>query len=123
MSTVFNFFRDSTFNPETKHQLWLSVVNDMHDSFCSCTRPFVHLLAILFTEEHKDRHLTVHNIITREYKQHKCLFGGQEEENIGMAVAALQEEEQHTGGEKENLTEEEIEELIAATDAAEEDTR
>lgn len=120
MSTIFNFYRKSTWNQETTEQLWLSIINDTHDSICSCTRPFIHLLALLFTEEHKDRHLTIHNIITREFKDHQCLGGGQEETNIGMAIAALQEGEKGDTG-KENLTEEDIEELIAVTDAAEEE--
>lgn len=121
MSTIFNFFRKTTFNQETLEQLWLSQINDTHDSICNCTRPFIHLLALLFTEEHKDRHLSIHNIITREFKQHQCLFGGDADKNIGMALAAGIPEEQKPTEEKEDLTEEDIEELIAATDAAEED--
>lgn len=121
MSTVFNFFRKTTFNQETLEQLWLSQINDTHDSICNCTRPFIHLLAILFTEEHKDRHLSIHNIITREFKEHQCLFGGDADKNIGMALAAGIPEEEKPTEEKEDLTEEDIEELIAATDAAEEE--
>ena len=121
MSTIFNFYRKTTFNQETLEQLWLSLINDTHDSICNCTRPFIHLLAILFTEEHKDRHLSIHNIITREFKQHQCLFGGDADKNIGMAIAAGETEEQKPTEEKEDLTEEDIEELIAATDAAEEE--
>lgn len=121
MSTVFNFFRKTTFNQATLEQLWLSQINDTHDSICNCTRPFIHLLALLFTEEHKDRHLTIHNIITREFNQHKCLFGGDADKNIGMAIAAGLPEEEKPTEEKEDLTEEDIEELIAATDAAEEE--
>jgi len=121
MSTVFNFFRKTTFNQATLEQLWLSQINDTHDSICNCTRPFIHLLALLFTEEHKDRHLTIHNIITREFNQHKCLFGGDADKNIGMAIAAGIPEEEKPTEEKEDLTEEDIEELIAATDAAEEE--
>lgn len=121
MSTIFNFFRKTTFNQETLEQLWLSQINDTHDSICNCTRPFIHLLALLFTEEHKDRHLSIHNIITREFKQHQCLFGGDADKNIGMALAAGIPEEEKPTEEKEDLTEEDIEELIAATDAAEEE--
>lgn len=121
MSTIFNFFRKTTFNQETLEQLWLSQINDTHDSICNCTRPFIHLLAILFTEEHKDRHLSIHNIITREFKEHQCLFGGDADKNIGMALAAGIPEEEKPTKEKEDLTEEDIEELIAATDAAEEE--
>lgn len=121
MSTIFNFFRKTTFNQETLEQLWLSLINDTHDSICNCTRPFIHLLALLFTEEHKDRHLSIHNIITREFKEHQCLFGGDADKNIGMALAAGIPEEEKPTEEKEDLTEEDIEELIAATDAAEEE--
>lgn len=122
MSTIFNFFRKTEFNQPTLEQLWLSIINDTHDSICNCTRPFIHLLALLFTEEHKDRHLTIHNIITREFKEHQCLFGGDADKNIGMALAATQQEEgEKPTEEREDLTEEDIELLIAATDAAEEE--
>lgn len=121
MSTIFNFFRESPFNPETKHQLWLSGITDFHDTFCGCTQPYIHLLSILYTEEHKDRHLTIHQIVSRGFREQKCLFGGQEETNIGMAIAALKEEDGTQKGDAEGLTDENIEELIAATDAAEED--
>ncbi len=123
MSTVFNFYRKSTFNQETLEQLWCSIINDTHDSICSCTRPFIHLLAILFNEEHKDRHFTIHQLITREFKEHKCLFGGTEETGPGMATGT-EEGPANIKEEEENLTEEDIEQLIAAADDAEEqDTR
>lgn len=125
MSTVFNFFTDSTYNSDTKHQLWLSTINDIHDTFCCCTRPFAHLLAILFPEDHKDRHLPIHAVIAREFKAHKCLFGGEEEKPGGEALegpstdAGFQlklEESQEEGFADLN-----IEELIAAAEQKEEE--
>lgn len=125
MSTVFNFFTDSTYNSDTKHQLWLSTINDIHDTFCCCTRPFAHLLAQLFPEDHKDRHLTVHQIVTREFKAHKCLFGGKQEEDGGVADAGPSTDEgfklKLEESQEEGFADLNIEELIAAAETRQEE--
>ncbi len=46
--------------------------------------PFAHLLASIFPPGHKDRDLTVNQILNRDYKE-LCLSGGKEEKSHGMA--------------------------------------
>ena len=95
----------------------------MHDSFCGCCKPFVHLLSVLFPEDHKDHNLSISEIIKREQLDSLCLFGGQEEENSGGATGGPTTEERDITEDlkrEEDLTEEAIEELIAAADTAEE---
>jgi len=123
MSSPFNFFRKTPYNLETKLQLWTTVINDMHDSFCGCCKPFVHLLSVIFPEDHKDHTLSISEIIKREQLDSLCLFGGQEEENSGGATGGPTTEERDITEDlkrEEDLTEEAIEELIAAADTAEE---
>lgn len=113
------FFKPTKYNGDTKGQMWLSIVGDAHDIHCGCDQPFAHLLQNIFPEGHKDRHLTVDQIITRDFKQ--CPFGGEEDADHGMAagtsaatLANLKEEE-----EKEDFQEGNIEELLAAAAEAE----
>ena len=117
----FNFFRNPAYNSETKTSLWLSGFNDTHDSFCGCCKPIAHLLSVLFPEGHKDLDLTIRQILKRETEDNKCLFGGNEDpvgggEDAGEGPSNAID----TKEEKEDLTEDQIEELIAAADAVEE---
>lgn len=93
-----HFFKPTNYNGDTKGQMWLSIVGDAHDIHCGCNQPFAHLLQNIFPEGHKDRHLTVDQIITRDFKE--CHFGGEEDEDHGMAAGtsaatlnAIKEEE------------------------------
>lgn len=84
----------------------MSAIGDIHDSFCGCDIPFAHLLDNIFPEGHTDRNNTISAIIERDKK---CLSGGEEEKEIGMAIG--------TGiGEKEDLKKEEEEEDLADED-------
>lgn len=77
----------------------MSAIGDIHDSFCGCNIPFAHLLDNIFPEGHSDREKTIAAIIERDKK---CLSGGEEEKEIGMAIG--------TGiGEKGDLKREEDE--------------
>jgi len=118
MST-FEFYRRTPYNKETLQQLWTTIINDAHDCHCGCTVPFVHLLDILFPEDHKDRHLTIDSIITREKKYIKCLFGGQEEESGGGVEEDTKPGTTKEENQEEDFTNENIEDLLAAADAAE----
>lgn len=118
-----HFYRRSSYNPETQAQIWSTIVTDSHDAFCSCCNPLPHLLDYLIPEDHKYRHLTIDQLIKQQYKE-TCLSGGPEETKDGMAIGTDGAEEEDLDiKEKEDLTDEQIEELIAATDAAEESTR
>lgn len=119
MST-YEFYRRTPYNKETLQQLWTTIINDTHDCHCGCTVPFVHLLDILFPPDHKDRHLTIDDIIKREKKFIKCLFGGTEEKDSGgVKEEDPTEENMAKGAAEEDFTEDNIEDLLAAADAAE----
>ncbi len=78
MTSPLLFLVQNPYNSETREHLWSSVIVDCHDSFCGCTSPISHWLSIIFPEGHKDRYLTVNEIIHRELHNQQCLFGGEE---------------------------------------------
>lgn len=99
--------------------MWMSMIGDSHDIHCNCEMPFAHLLDSIFPEGHKDRNLTIHQIVERDYKQ--CHSGGDADESHGLALGSsaanltIEEEEKEPEDTKED-----IEELLAAATAAEE---
>lgn len=116
-----DFSATTHFNLETKNQLWMSVIADSHDSFCNCNYPFAHLLANIFPPGHKDRVLSINQILARDYTE-KCLSGGREEENHGLEGGDTGDgDTTNIKEEGEEFPGEEIENLLAA--AAEENTR
>ncbi len=94
----------------------MSIIADSHDSNCNCNHPFAHLLASIFPPGHKDRVLTIDQILARDYTE-KCLSGGDAEESHGMADSGIKREDLEEGKE-DSLAGEDIEKLLAA--AAEE---
>lgn len=95
----------------------MSVVGDTHETFCSCETPFAHALDLMFPVGHTDRNLTVDQIITRDTARWHS--GGTEDKNHGLEDGKeeinIPEEEED---DLQNIGDEEIEELIAAADAA-----
>lgn len=99
----------------------MSVIADTHDIHCKCEAPFSHLLQSIFPPGHSDRHLTINEIIERDYQQ--CHSGGIEEEDLGIplggsAATGFKKEKDQGTEEEENL-----DQLLAAAAAAAEDTR
>lgn len=93
-------YKPTKYNKDTKNQLWMSAVGDIHDCFCGCDTPFAHLLDNIFPVGHTDRNKTVQEIISRDTT---CHSGGDAERETGMATG--------TGTtEKEGLKKEEDEE-------------
>ena len=122
-SSNINFFKPTPYNSETKTQIWTSIITDSHDQICGCTEPMIHLLSILIPEDHKDRHLTIDQLIKKIYQKQICLFGGEEEKNIGEAASAAPTEKENPtpGEEKEDpFTNIDVEELLAAAEKEEE---
>ncbi len=113
-----DFYKPTPYNQITKNQIWLSQIQDSHDNFCNCHCPFSHLLASIFPPGHKDRDLSINQILQRDYTE-ACRSGGTGEENHGG-------EKPEEGGdtnpikpkEEEDLPEEEIEGLLAEAAAA-----
>lgn len=110
-----DFFTPTPFNQETKAQIWMSQIGDSHDNICCCDHPFAHLLANIFPVGHKDRTLTINQILLRDYKQ-KCLSGGDAAESRGSAGTAGGFKEIKEEDHEEDLLEDEISALIAAAE-------
>ncbi len=95
----------------------MSQIADSHDNICHCFHPFAHLLASIFPPGHKDRDLTINQILLRDFKE-ACHSGGEGGENPGTAAGDA------PGGfkgikedpEEEDLPRDEVEELIAAAE-------
>ena len=113
-----DFLKPSQYNLDTKNQLWCSVIADSHDSICGCNQPFAHLLASIFPPGHKDRNLTIDQILIRDYKE-LCLSGGAAAENGGGAAATKEKEDIKEENQEDFIKDEDLTELLAA--AAEED--
>lgn len=114
-----NFFKPTPYNSDTKTQIWTSIVTDAHDQICGCTEPVIHLLSVLIPEDHKDRHLTIDELIKQTYQRQKCLFGGGEGINIGEAAFAAPTEREDPTKEEEKedpFTKIDVEELLAAAE-------
>lgn len=123
-STNIKFFKTTPYSPETKEQIWTTIVTDAHDQICGCTEPVFHLLSLLIPEDHKDRHKTVDQLIKTHFERQKCLFGGQEETSYGEAAGApATEKEDHIKPEEEGedpFTKIDVEDLLAAAEREEE---
>lgn len=116
-----HFYRRTPYNPETQEQIWQTIFTDAHDAFCGCCQPLAHLLSHLIPPDHKYRHWTVDQVIQRELLQNQCLFGGEEEENTGGVKPEenIEKDGPPDAKKEEEETIENIEELLAAADAAE----
>lgn len=116
--TATDFYKPTHYNPETLNQIWMSEIADSHDIWCDCNGPFAHLLASIFPPGHKDRDLTISDILKRDFQQ--CHSGGADAENHGT-TAGIKEDglKQEKGGEDLPTDEENIEALLAAVADAE----
>jgi len=119
MSSHFNFFRNSPYNTETKEQIWTTIINDAHDSWCGCCKPFAHLLNLLFPTDHKDRNTPISEIIKREYSEKIWCGGGDAEGAGGEATEDPSTKKEKDIPEKEDGEEGNLEELIAAAEEVE----
>ena len=121
MASPFTFYRPTPYAPETKQQIWSTILTDSHDLFCGCTEPISHMLHELIPPDSKYRHWTIDQFINNNFKRQQCLFGGVDEKGGGEAAADPTTGENTTpkeeGGE-DLFTEENLKELIDAADAA-----
>lgn len=117
-----DFYRPTKYNGETKTQLWMSTIADSHDIHCSCETPFAHLLCSLFPPGHKDRKLTIEQIIWRDFKElQKCHSSGEGATATGVPGTSGEDSKgDGAPGEDPFAGEEGIEELCAAARDAEE---
>ncbi len=82
-----DYYRPSTYNCDTKNQLWMSIIADSHDNFCECKTPFAHLLANIFPIGHTDRDKTINYILRRDYIELCRSSGGAERDGTTLALA------------------------------------
>lgn len=116
------FYKPSEYNRDTKNQLWMSAINDTHDAFCGCCKPFAHILYNLFPEGHQDLDLTIRQILKRESENPPWHFGGQEEESGGGEAGAADTTKEDTSPKQKQgdiEEKEDIENLLAAFQDAE----
>ena len=117
--TAKDFYKPTTYNPETLNQIWMSEIQDSHDIWCNCKGPFAHLLASIFPPGHKDRDQTINYILKRDF-QETCHSGGDGEESHGLAGGdtAATGIKQEREGQEEDIPGD-VEELLAAIESAE----
>lgn len=119
MLSAKDFHKPCNYNSETKDQLWCSIIADAHDSNCGCNWPFAHLLCCLFPPGHKDRDLTINQILHRDYTE-LCHSGGDAERDSGGQTK--EDTDAKGDGQKEEekgyIKDEELEQLIAAAEGA-----
>lgn len=114
MTTI---YKPTKYNGDTKQQLWMSILSDSHDLHCGCETPFAHILDSIFPQGHADRNKTIEEIIARDTP---CHSGGDAADDLGLALGASAATENiKLKEEEEDGPEENIEELIAAAEAAE----
>lgn len=111
-----DFYQETTFNKITKQQIWMSQIADGHDNICNCNHPFAHLLANIFPPGHKDRSLTIDQILQRDYTE-KCLSGGAAGRG-GSNLAETTGGDALELGERNHIEDADLEELIAAGESA-----
>lgn len=116
-----DFYTPTPFNQVTKNQIWMSQIQDSHDNFCHCYSAYAHLLASIFPPGHKDRDLTINQILLRDYKE-KCHSGGTGEESHGLAGGGESADAPDIK-EEDPIPEDDVEELLAAAAAIEKEER
>lgn len=108
-----DFYKPSPYNSDTLNQIWMSTIADSHDIWCNCTGPFAHLLASIFPPGHKDRDLTINQIIQRDYKQ-QCHSGGGNAADVHGLAATAEDIKPDPEGDEEDFQDEGIDAILAA---------
>ncbi len=116
-----NFFRPTHFNQVTKQQIWMQQIQDSHDNICNCNSCFAHLLANIFPPGHKDRDLTINQILARDLHQ-PCHSGGDADERTGGDTTTEQKGTDAAAGPADEggnyIDDADLQELIAAGEDA-----
>ena len=118
MYNATDYYTPTDYNSTTKDQLWMSIIADSHDIHCKCNTPFAHLLANIFPPGHKDRNLTINDILRRDYKELRCLSGGEGAANTGEEGEGPSTKGPPREGGAEYVTDKDLEDLIAAGEDA-----
>lgn len=116
MTTPF-YFKPPSYNALGRQQLWIDGCINSHDIWCGCDRPLVHFISAILPVGHKDRDLTIQELINRDLPCHSggiaAAAGGQTTDSESQLEG--------TGTNIEDLekifSEDTIDELIAAAAA------
>lgn len=117
------YFKPPAYNALGRQQLWIDGCINSHDTWCGCDKPLAHLLGALLPPGHKDRDLTVQEILLRDLEYPPCPSGGLEGAAGTQAAAATpQDTEENTNLEdlEKYFTEDAIGDLLNAAAADEE---
>ena len=117
-----DFYTPTPFNSTTKQQIWMSMIADGHDNICHCNHPFAHLLSNIFPVGHKDRDLTINQILQRDYEE-QCRSGGVAGAGTSGLGTNAGENSPGEGRGPGYVEDAELEELIAAGESAATATR
>ncbi len=117
-----DFFNKTEYNNVTLQQMWLTIIQDSHDSICKCHFGFAHLLAAIFPPGHQDRDKTITEILQRDFAE-KCRSGGLAGDAFGMADTrpATTEQTEETKEENTQREEEDLDHILAAAAAVAEE--
>nr|UHS18291.1 MAG: hypothetical protein [Gammatorquevirus sp.] len=109
------FFQPPLYNHIGRNQLWIDACIFAHDCWCGCNHPIAHFIDSVLPSGHKDRDLTINEILSRDLKE-TCPSGGTVAKSGGDAAAfATEEENQISNAELEEIfTEDAINELLDA---------
>lgn len=113
--SIQKFFQPPNYNHIGRQQLWVDACVLAHDSWCGCNHPIAHFIDSVLPVGHKDRDLTIQEVLSRDLTA-ACHSGGVAETNGGAAAATATEEiEGPTNAELEEIfTEDAIKELLDA---------
>lgn len=111
------FFEPPNYNAHGRQQLWIESCSLSHDTWCGCSSPALHLLASLLPPGHKDRDLTIEELIQRQL-QKTCHSGGAAATASGITTATEEEDEgKHIENLESVFSDTAIDELLAAAAA------
>lgn len=106
------YFEPPRYNALTRQQIWIDGCTHSHDTWCGCNKPIAHFIASVLPLGHKDRDLTIKEILLRDLEQ-SCHSGG-----TAATAFGIEKTDTHTEG--RNTTDIEDLEKIFSEDALEE---
>lgn len=100
-----SFFEPPKYNLIGRNQLWIDSCIHAHDTWCGCSYPIAHFIDSVVPIGHKDRDLTINEILSRDLST-KCHSGGLAETSGGVGPA-------FGTAAAENIEEEDLEKLFS----------
>lgn len=108
------FFEPPSYNLDGRQTLWIECCTNSHDTWCGCNYPVAHLLNCLLPPGHKDRKLTVQELIEKAYNKKWPSGGNAEGAGFIENQGDTQEDEPTTEDLQDAFGDAAINELLAA---------